>query len=159
MDCEKARQRQMQNNLLIDSWSKSNFSFLYPERYVFQATMPLSKSFYAQGKYVQMDEEWWNNWIWWGLEQDWDGTLSELYKFPYQKAGSTQYTCNGWEIFIPLSVYIWHQMKKLLLIAYGMKVHSCDCKTTDKTTATDQLVQHLICGLVTQESLMNACTT
>ena len=50
-------------------------------------------------------------------------------------------------------------MKKSLLIAYGMKVHSCDCKTTDKTTATDQLVQQLICSLVTQERLMNAWTT
>ena len=156
MDCKKVTQ--MQDNLSIDSWSKSNFSFLYPKCYIFQATMPLSKYFLHKASIYR----WMKNDEITEYDGDWnrtDGTLRELYKFPYQKAGSTQYTCNGWEIFIPLSVYIWHQMKKLLLIAYGMKVHSCDCKTTDKTTATDQLVQHLICGLVTQESLMNACTT
>ena len=158
MDCKKVRQ--MQDNLLIDSWSKSNFSFLYPKCYISQATMPLSKSFLHKASMYR----WMKNDEITEYDGDWnrtDGTLSELYKFPYQKAGSTQYTCNGWEIFIPLFVYnltsnekiaidsLWHESAFLWL--QNHRQNYCDrpaCSAFDlrscNTRKFDERLDHVI---------------
>ena len=76
--------------------------------------MPLSKYFLHKASMYR----WMKNDEITEYDGDWnrtDGTLSELNKFPNQKAGSTQYTCNGWEIFIPLSVYNLKSNEKIAI--------------------------------------------
>ena len=153
-------QKSQENARQLINWQliKEQFLIFVPEMLHSSSYNAVIKIFFAQGKYMylQMDEKWWNNWIWWGLEQDWWYTKQT---FHIKKLETLNTLVMGGRFSSLCSYITWHQMKKSLLIAYGMKVHSCDCKTTDKTTATDQLVQHLIWGLVTQESLMNAWTT